>query len=260
MRSTRVNWKSYGFFCEYEVMEKNEKRTERRVLRGCGCPRLNSIKFTIHVSDRVFAALDRNWNARSRVWPNQIDRSHLVISSSLCLFSSSPVSRTLSHFPAFISLRHVHLTSQLLPFLSLSQFHFPLLLHRSPAPPSMHHIVTWVGRRHKGNAQQKSVVRCDTSTKGESQKKKDMEATGPCHVDLGSGHVSPLNSTSRSNDEDVSTCNDYAITGRYLLRLAPPYNRQTSIPGPYHLNCGVSDANFSLSDFSGQHQSHLTTC
>jgi hypothetical protein len=92
----------------------------------------------------------------------------------------------------------------------------------------MYRIVTWVGRRHKSKAQQKSVVRRGTSTsqpKGESEKKEDVKATGPCHVDLGSGHVSPLNSTSRSNDEDVSTCNDDAIPGRYLLSLAPPYNR-----------------------------------
>jgi hypothetical protein len=91
----------------------------------------------------------------------------------------------------------------------------------------MHHIASWVGRRHKDKPQQKSVVRCPTSPsqpKGESEKKKDVEATGPCHVDLGSGHV---NSTSRSNDGDASTCNDDAITGRYILRPAPPYNRQT---------------------------------
>ena len=94
----------------------------------------------------------------------------------------------------------------------------------------MHHIATWVGRRHKGKPQHESVVRCGTSAsqpKAESEKKKDVEATRPCHVDLGSGHVSPLNSTSRSNDGDVSTCNDDAITGRYILRLAPPYDRQT---------------------------------
>ena len=122
----------------------------------------------------------------------------------------------------------------------------------------MHRIRTWVGHRHKGRPHHKSVVRGGTSTP-----KVDVEATataavtGPCLVDLGSGDVSPLNST--SHDGDVSTCNDDAITGRYLLRLAPPYNRQNSFPGPYHSNSGASDADFSLPDLSGQHPSHLTT-
>jgi len=177
----------------------------------------NIIKFTIHVSDRVFAALDRI-GMHDPVC-GQKDRSHLVISSSFALVSPLPPCPVPCPIPTLYipPSCSLHLPTPSIP--SPNPNPHPLLLHRSPAP-AMHHIVTWVGRRHKGNAQQKSVVRCDTSMsqpKGESEKKMDMEATRPCHVDLGSGHVSPLNSTSRSNDEDVSTCNDYAITGRYLL-------------------------------------------
>jgi hypothetical protein len=171
----------------------------------------------MHVSDRVFAAL-----GSIPAWPSKV--SDLISSSSL-----SPCSVPLVPFPPLIShsCSHPHpFHSFLLPIPSPL---VPPLLHRSLAP-TMHHIVTWVGRRHKGNPQQNSVVPCATSAsqpKGESGKTKDLEATGPCHVDLGSGHANPLNSTSRSNDGDVSTCIDDAITGRYLSRLAPPYNRQT---------------------------------
>jgi hypothetical protein len=184
-----------------------------------------------------------------------------LISSSVFLCQSSLTVPCL--IPPFIS------HSSLPPSCSLSPS--PLLPPSTPVypfftlppPPAMYRIVTLIGRRHKGKAQRKSVVRRGTSASqpnGESEKKTDVKATGPCHVDLASGHVGPLNSsTSRSNEEDVSTCNDDAITGRYLLRLAPPYNRQSSFPGPYHSNRGASDANFSLPDFSGQHQSHLTT-
>jgi hypothetical protein len=208
------------------------------------------------VSDRVFAALDRIGIHSSSL------RSHLVIPSSLpSTGPPRPVPpRALSHtqLPLYLTLPsapHVHSHSPLLfPPLPLP--------HCSPPPP-MHHIVTWVGLRHKVKAQQKSAVRGGTSTsqpKGESEKKKDAQATAPCHLDLGSGHVTPLNhSMSRSNDEDVTTCNDDSITGRYLLRLAPLYNRQTDFSGPYHSNSGDSDANFSLSDFSGLHLSHLAT-
>ena len=74
-------------------------------------PGWNIINFTIHVSDRVFAALDR-------IGMQAKDRSHLVISSSL-LF---PLPRLpyLVPFPAFISLPHVHFASHLLPLLSPS--------------------------------------------------------------------------------------------------------------------------------------------
>jgi hypothetical protein len=191
------------------------------------------------------------------------DPSKDLISSSVLPLPVLLSTRALSHpstplYPIPNNIPHAHLPPS---------HSFPRLpRHHTPPPPPMHHILTWVGHRHKGNAQHKSVVQYATSTsqpKDESEKRKDVEvtatATGPCHVDLGSGDVSPLNSTSRSDDEDVSTCNGDAITGRYLLRLAPPYNRQTSFPGPYHSNCGASDANFSLSDLSGQHPSHLTT-
>jgi hypothetical protein len=179
-----------------------------------------------------------DWNARSRVWPLRLFSD--LISSSLFLCQSSspclvpPIPALISHPdpPPPCSHPPRHSFPHPIPFPPLRP-----PLHRS-LPPAMYRIVAWVGRRHKGNAQQKSVVRRGTSTsqpKGESEKKKDVEATGPCHVDLGSGHVSPLNSTPRSNDEDVSTCNDDAIPGRYLLRLAPPYNRQTSFPAPLSL-------------------------
>lgn len=184
-------------------------------------------------------------------------RSHLVSSFLLCHRQSSPLPCLVPSQPLYHSLFSSCSPSHPLPPTNPVSPRLTLL-PRSPASV-MHHIVTWVGRRHKGKAQQKSAVRSGTSTsqlKGESEKKKDVEATPPCHVVLGSGDASPLNSTSRSNDEDVSACNDDAITERYLLCLAPPYNRQT---GPYHSNCGASDTNFSLSDFSGQHTSHLTT-
>jgi hypothetical protein len=100
----------------------------------------------------------------------------------------------------------------------------------------MHRFVTRVGLGRKSKGQQKSTVRYGTGPSqpnGECEKKKDVEATDPlacCHFDLGSGDVTPLNSTSRSNIEDTSTCKDDAITGRYILRFAPPYNRQTNFP------------------------------
>ena len=44
--------------------------------------------------------------------------------------------------------------------------------------------------------------------------------------------------------------------GTYLLRLSPPYGRQTV---PITQIPGATDANFYLSLFSGRDQSHLTT-
>jgi hypothetical protein len=114
----------------------------------------------------------------------------------------------------------------------------------------MRHFITYASLGPKTKGQKKSTLRYGTSpslSKGEWEEKKDGEATDTmacCHFDLGSGDVTRLDSTSRSNIEDMSICKDDAITGRYLLRFVPPYNR---------------DANFSLSDCSGQHQGHLST-
>jgi len=100
----------------------------------------------------------------------------------------------------------------------------------------MRHFITYAGLGHKTKGQQKSTLRLGTSPslpKGEWEKEKDVEATDSlpyCHFDLGSRDVSRLDSTSRSNIEDTSACKDDAITGRCLLRFAPPYNRQTNFP------------------------------
>jgi len=85
----------------------------------------------------------------------------------------------------------------------------------------MHRLVTWVDRRHRSKAQRKSSLRYGTKPSqpnGEMEKKKDVEATGPCRVDFGSGDVDVFNSTSWCNDEGTTACNDDTITGRYLLR------------------------------------------
>lgn len=147
------------------------------------------------------------------MWPQISSR----LPSSLPSLLPVPCLILISH-----PIPHVHPS----PLISPAKGIFPRLslLHHSPTP-AMHHIVAWIDHRHRGKAQKKSVVQCGTITpqpKEESEKKKDVEATGPCHVDLSSGDVNPLNSTSRSNDEDVSTCNGDVITGRYLLAPCSP--------------------------------------
>lgn len=202
---------------------EKEKRTEGATFPGMSVACISGEKI------RNPRERDRSdWNARSRVWPRKISSRHPV---------PVPLSHPSLSLPLYLSpssIPHAH------PPPTHSFPRLSLLSPPSPPPPppspAMYRIRTWVGHRHKGKPQHKSVVRGGTSTSQPKEPKVDVEATatatGPCHVDLGSGDVSPLNST--SHDGDVSTCNDDAITGRYLLRLAPPYNRQNSFPGPYH--------------------------
>jgi hypothetical protein len=93
--------------------------------------------------------------------------------------------------------------------------------HRS-RPPTMHHLFTCLGR--KGKWQKNSSLPNSASQfppKGECEKEdsENVEAIDTptcCYFGLCSGDVSRLNSTTQSNNEDISTCKD-AITGRYLL-------------------------------------------
>lgn len=228
----------YEEMAEEVVAGEREKRTERATFPGMWVSLISTLGENNDPRERSrICRPGSDWNARSRVWPAQL---FLDLISSFPLPLPVLLTRALSHpsLPLYLtpdpSPSCSHPPSPLLfPPNPVSLPSPPLPIHRS-LPPPMYRIVTWVGRRHKSKAQQKSVVRCGPSTsqpKGESEKKKDLEATAPCHVDLGSEHVTPLNNTSRSKDEDVSTCIDDAIPGRYLSRLVPPYNRQTV---PYH--------------------------
>jgi hypothetical protein len=150
-------------------------------------------------------------------------RSHLVtplfqLVILLCLVSS-----------LYIPL---HSPSWSPPHATPSPSHSPSPSPTYPLP--MHHFISYAGLGRKSKGQQKSTLRLATSPslpKGEWEKEKDVEASDSlphCHFDLGSRDVSRLDSTSQSNIEDTSACKGDAITGRYIPRFAPPYNRDRS--------------------------------